>query len=439
MLLEFESYLKDKFPYLLKEKSILCCSGGIDSVVLFHLMLSLSKDFVVAHCNFKLRGIESDQDEDFVRDLCKENSIKFYTKSFDVKKIKAHSNKSIQMIARDLRYVFFDQLSSDLNIKHVLTAHHLNDSLEGFIINISRGSGLDGLTGIPIENNKIKRPLICFEKSKIIEYAKSNNLNWREDSSNKTDSYLRNQIRNNIIPEFEKLEGNFIKNFKKSISYLQISNTIIHGKINELKKNLLEYRGDEIAIKIKNLQEVNSEAFLYYFLRDFGFIDWNNIFKLIHSESGKKVLSESHILFRNKLELILRPVKQIKKINHLINDINNPFFINNSFQIKFKKTTKISKNNSNVVTVDIQKLKFPLLVRNFKDGDSFYPFGMDGNKKVGKFLKDNNVNHVDKQSAVVLVNGDNKIIWVIGMRLDNRFSVLENTQKLLNIEYCKKN
>ena len=125
-----------------------------------------------------------------------------------------------------------------------------NDSLEGFIINISRGSGLDGLTGIPIENNKIKRPLIGFEKSKIIDYAKSNNLNWREDSSNKTDSYLRNTIRNNIIPEFEKLEGNFIKNFKKSISYLQISNTIIHGKINELKKNLLEYRGDEIAIKI---------------------------------------------------------------------------------------------------------------------------------------------------------------------------------------------
>ena len=174
-------------------------------------------------------------------------------------------------------------------------------------------------------------------------------------------------------------------------------------------------------------------------MRDFGFIDWNNIFKLTHSESGKKVLSESHILFRNKLELILRPVKQIKNIYHLINDINNPSFIENSFQIKFKKTTKISKNNINVVTVDTQKLKFPLLVRNFKDGDSFYPFGMDGSKKVGKFLKDNNINHVDKQSAVVLVNGDNKIIWVIGMRLDNRFSVLENTQKLLNIEYCKKN
>ena len=437
MLIEFESYLKDKFPYLLKEKSILCCSGGIDSVVLFYLMLSLSKDFVVAHCNFKLRDIESDQDEDFVRDLCKENSIKFYTKSFDVKKIKAHSNKSTQMIARDLRYNFFDQLSSDLNIKHILTAHHLNDSLEGFIINISRGSGLDGLTGIPIENNKIKRPLICFEKSKIIDYAKSNNLNWREDSSNKTDSYLRNKIRNNIIPEFEKLEGNFIKNFKNSISYLQISNKIIHGKINELKKNLLDYRADEIAINIRDLHKINSKAFLYYFLRDFGFIDWDKIYKLIDSQSGKKILSESHILFRNKEELILRPILEIKKINYIINDINNPVSINNGFQIQFKKTAKMTKGN-NVVTVDSEKLRFPLLLRNFKDGDSFYPFGMNGSKKVGKFLKDSNINHLDKASVPVLVNRDNKIIWVVGMRLDNRFCVSENTQELLNIFYCKK-
>ena len=437
MLLEFESYIKDKFPYLLHEKSILCCSGGVDSVVLFYLMLSVSKDFVVAHCNFKLRGGESDEDEDFVRDLCKEKSIKFYSKSFNVKKIKANSSKSTQMIARDLRYDYFDQLSSDLNIKHILTAHHLNDSLEGFIINISRGSGLDGLTGIPIENNKIKRPLICFEKSKIIDYAKSNNLNWREDSSNKTDSYLRNKIRNNIIPEFEKLEGNFIKNFKNSISYLQISNTIIHGKINDLKKNLLDYRADEIAINIRDLHKINSKAFLYYFLRDFGFIDWDKIYKLIDSQSGKKILSESHILFRNKEELILRPILEIKKINYIINDINNPVSINNGFQIQFKKTAKMTKGN-NVVTVDSEKLRFPLLLRNFKDGDSFYPFGMNGSKKVGKFLKDSNINHLDKASVPVLVNRDNKIIWVVGMRLDNRFCVSENTQELLNIFYCKK-
>ena len=438
MQLEFISYIKDNFPYLIKEKSIVCCSGGIDSVVLVNLMLSMSKNFVVAHCNFNLRGDESNEDQEFVRKLCDKYSLEFFTKSFNTKKIKQDSNKSVQMIARDLRYDFFEELSSKLNINYILTAHHLNDSLESFIINISRGSGLDGLIGIPENNNKIIRPLIGFQKNKIVDYAKTNNLKWREDSSNKNNSYLRNKIRNSIIPELEKLEGNFLKNFKKSISYLRISNTLIHEKIDELKYNLLEHKENEISIKISNLEKINKEVFLYYFLRDFGFVDWDKIFKLTNSESGKRILSQSHILFRNKGQLILRPIQEIKKINYLINDIDSSIKFNNSFQIKFEKTTKISKNN-NIVTVDSEKLKFPLILRNFEDGDSFYPFGFNGSKKVSKYLKDNNISYLDKSSITVLVNGDNKIIWVVGMRLDNRFCVLENSQELLNIEYFNYN
>ena len=438
MQLEFISYIKDNFPYLIKEKSIVCCSGGIDSVVLVNLMLSISKNFVVAHCNFNLRGDESNEDQEFVRKLCDKYSLEFFTKSFNTKKFKQDSNKSIQMIARDLRYDFFEELSSKLNINYILTAHHLNDSLESFIINISRGSGLDGLIGIPENNNKIIRPLIGFQKNKIVDYAKTNNLKWRQDSSNKNNSYLRNNIRNSIIPELEKLEGNFLKNFKKSISYLRISNTLIHEKIDELKHNLLEYKENEISIKISNLEKINKEVFLYYFLRDFGFVDWDKIFKLTNSESGKRILSQSNILFRNKDQLILRPIQEIKKINYLINDIDSSIKFNNSFQIKFEKTTKISKNN-NIVTVDSEKLKFPLILRNFEDGDSFYPFGFNGSKKVSKYLKDNNISYLDKSSITVLVNGDNKIIWVVGMRLDNRFCVLENSQELLNIEYFNYN
>ena len=232
---KFESYLKDNFPYLLKERCIICCSGGVDSIVLFHLMLSVNKNIIVAHCNFKLRGVESDKDEEFVKKLSEENSIKFYSKSFDTKKIKEHSNNSIQMIARDLRYEFFDKISNELKINHILTAHHLNDSLESFIINLSRGSGLDGLTGVPMLNGKIKRPLIDFEKKEIIDYAKNKNLRWREDSSNNSNSYLRNKVRNNIINELEDLEGNFFKNFKKTIKYLKMSNSLIYERINQIK------------------------------------------------------------------------------------------------------------------------------------------------------------------------------------------------------------
>ena len=435
MQLEFESYLKDKFPYLLTESSVLCCSGGVDSVVLFHLMLSVSKNFVVAHCNFNLRDNESFGDLEFVKDLCEKNSIKFYSKSFNTKKIQNTSNNSIQMVARDLRYDFFENLSVKLNINHILTAHHLNDSLESFIINISRGSGLDGLTGIPELNKKIKRPLIEFEKVNIINYAKSNNLKWREDSSNKSNSYLRNKIRNKIIPELEKLDGNFLKNFKKSISYLKISNSVIHEKIDELKTDLIDYNRNEIRIKISNFDKVNKEVFLYYFLRDFGFTDWDTIFNLSDSESGKKILSESHILCKSKEFLILRPIHEIKKINQIIVDDSSIVEINNGKHVKFTISNEISRNNNNIITIDRDKLKFPLLLRNLNKGDSFQPFGMKGSKKVSKYLKDKNISQIDKGSVIVLVNGDDNIIWIVGMRLDNRFCVSENSQKLLNIEY----
>tara|TARA_Y100000991_G_scaffold176340_1_gene138415 strand:- start:9940 stop:11262 length:1323 start_codon:yes stop_codon:yes gene_type:complete len=437
MQVEFESYLNNNFSYLFKEPSIICCSGGIDSIVLFHLMLSVSKNFVVAHCNFNLRD-ESDLDENFVRNICEKNSITFYSKSFNTKKIKEKSNKSVQMIARELRYNFFDDLSNKLSINHILTAHHLNDSLETFLINLSRGSGLDGLIGIPKENNKIKRPLISFEKTELIAYAKTNKLKWREDLSNKSNSYLRNKIRNKIIPELFKLDGNFLKNFKKSISYLGVSNAMIYQKINQLKSDLLIQKDDEIRIKVFDLDKINKKAFLYYFLRDFGFNDWDKILNLQYSESGKKILSKTHILVKSKNELVLKPIQIIKKISKTITDIIKPINFNNGNCLKFTIATEIEKYDNNIITIDSEKLKLPLLLRNFKNGDIFYPFGMNGSKKVGKYLKDNKINQIYKSSAIVLVNADNKIIWVVGMRLDSRFSITKKTSKFLNIEYSNK-
>ena len=437
MLSKFESYIKDQFPYLLKEKSIVCCSGGVDSVVLFNLMLSVNKNFVVAHCNFKLRADDSDGDEEFVKKLCKQNSIEFYSKSFNTKKIKETSKSSIQMIARDLRYGFFDEISTSLEIKHILTAHHLNDSLESFLINISRGSGLDGLTGIPELNGKIKRPLIEFEKKDILEYAVNNNLRWREDSSNKSNSYLRNKIRNEIIPQFDELKGNFLKNFKKTIKYLKMSNSLIYQRINQLKLDILNYEGDDIFIKISDLQEIDKEAFLYYFLRDYGFVDWDKIIDLLSAESGKKIFSKSHVFYKDKNKLILRDIKVTKNMEILIENLENNTSLEYHEILSFTDSDNIEKNNPNIITVDKQKLKFPLKLRGFMHGDFFNPYGMKGAKKVGKFLKDNNVSEMDRSSRLILLNGDDKIIWVVGMRLDERFSVKKESTKLLNIEYLQ--
>ena len=437
MQLKFESYIKDHFPYLLEEKFVVCCSGGVDSIVLFHLMLSLHKNFVVAHCNFKLRDEESDNDEEFVKNICKQNSIEFYSKSFETKKIKVESNNSIQMIARDLRYGFFDEISTRLEIKHILTAHHLNDSLESFLINISRGSGLDGLTGIPELNGKIKRPLIEFEKKDIIEYAVDNNLRWREDSSNKSNSYLRNKIRNEIIPQFDELKGNFLKNFKKTIKYLKMSNSLIYQRINQLKLDIVNYDEDDIFIKISDLKEIDKEAFLYYFLRDYGFVDWDKIIDLLSAESGKKIFSKSHVFYKDKNKLILRDIKVTKNIEILIENLENNTSLEYHKILSFTDSDNIEKNNPNIITVDKQKLKLPLKLRGFMHGDFFNPYGMKGAKKVGKFLKDNNVSEMDRSSRLILLNGDDKIIWVVGMRLDERFSVKKESTKLLNIEYLQ--
>lgn len=435
---KFESYIKDHLPSLFKERSIVCCSAGIDSIVLFHLMLSINKNFVVAHCNYKLRADESDLDEKFVKTLCKKYSIKFFSKTFDTAKIKKHSKKSIQMIARDLRYEFFDEISKSEDIKHILTAHHINDSLETFLINISRGSGLDGLVGIPSINKKIKRPLIDFEKKDIMEYATTNNLTWREDSSNSSNSYLRNQFRNKIIPELEKLEGDFFNNFKKTLSYLKLSNLILHEKIDEYKKNFLKKNSinSEIILKISDLNMLNKKVFLYYFLRDYGFVDWDKILNLSNGESGKKIISDTHIFFKRKDTLVLRPKKIKVNENISIDNIKSNVKFENG-ELTFSKANIINYSDPNIITVDRNKLIFPLKLRSFLNGDIFYPLGMGGKKKVGKFLKDNNINHQDKSYCKILVNGNDKIIWVLGMRLDQRFCVDDKSKDYINIKYFR--
>ena len=342
------------------------------------------------------------------------------------------------MIARDLRYEFFDEISKSEDIKHILTAHHINDSLETFLINISRGSGLDGLVGIPSINKKIKRPLIDFEKKDIMEYATTNNLTWREDSSNSSNSYLRNQFRNKIIPELEKLEGDFFNNFKKTLSYLKLSNLILHEKIDEYKKNFLKKNSinSEIILKISDLNMLNKKVFLYYFLRDYGFVDWDKILNLSNGESGKKIISDTHIFFKRKDTLVLRPKKIKVNKNILIDNIKSNVKFENG-ELTFSKANIINYSDPNIITVDRNKLIFPLKLRSFLNGDIFYPLGMGGKKKVGKFLKDNNINHQDKSYCKILVNGNDKIIWVLGMRLDQRFCVDDKSKDYINIKYFR--
>jgi len=233
------------------------------------------------------------------------------------------------------------------------------------------------------------------------------------------------------------LEVNFLKNFRNTLRYLKMSNLLIHQKINELKSDLLVYNKNEVSLNISDLEHIDKDSFLYYFLRDYGFVDWDKILNLIDGESGKKIFSKSHVLFKYKNKLILREINQINDKKYIIEKLTSNISFENGNSLSFTEVNKIEKNNLNIVTVDSDKLIFPLVLRNFNYGDNFNPYGMNGSKKISKFLKDNNVSEMDKPSKLILVNGDEKIIWVVGMRLDHRFRVKNESKNLLNIEYYK--
>ena len=435
MLSKFQSHIKSNYSFLLKERFIICCSGGVDSVVLIHLFKSMTSDFVVAHCNYNLRKDFSNMDEQFVKDLCEKENLKFYSKSFDTLKIKKKLKKSTQVVARELRYEFFEYLSKKMNINYILTAHHINDSMESFFINLSRGSGIDGLIGIPENNGKIIRPLINFEKTEILKYAKKNKIKWRDDASNQSNIYLRNKIRNELTPLLNSLEGNFTKNFQKSLKYLKLSNSLIHDKIEELMKEYISYDENDILIDIKKLNSsTHKEAFLYYVLRDYGFNDWDKILLLDQGERGKKICSNTHILFKSTEKLVLRKNIKNNVVDAILDKYSKEIKLGHSLKISFCIAEKISKNKANLISVDFNKLSFPLKLRNIKNGDYFFPIGMVGKKKVVKYLKDKKINSVEKFDKLVLVNGDDKIIWVVGMGLDRRFSVSDSSKKIIDIK-----
>ena len=433
----FLSHLKKNFPSISVSKLIIAVSGGVDSIVLFHLCLKLKLNFFVAHCNFKLREKESDLDEKFVRDLAIKNNIKFYTKSFNTKKLSSNYNKSIQMVARELRYSWFEELSKELNVKHILTAHHLDDSLETFLINLSRGSGIDGLLGIPKVNDTVYRPLLIFKKDEILSYAKENEISWREDSSNRKQDYLRNQIRIEVLPKLKEINPNLLDNFSKSIDRLQQSKSIIKDKIDDFIKNVSFTRDEKIYFEINKIKKVtNIDAYLYELLKRYNFTQWDDIRGLLDSQSGKQIISNTHKLLKDREHLILVKNSEVENKTALINKSSKEVAVSLG-KIKLSIAKKISKEDSDVIYLDSAKLDFPLKVRNLLSGDYFYPFGMNGKKKVSKYLKDKKISIYDKDKVLILETSKNKIIWVVGMRLDDRFSVTDNTKEITKIELIR--
>ncbi|WP_281322231.1 tRNA lysidine(34) synthetase TilS [Flavobacterium aestivum] len=429
-----QNHIEKEMPFLKHKKLLLAVSGGLDSMVLLHLFRELHYDIAIAHCNFQLRGVESFGDQKFIQDYAEVNAIPIFVTQFDTEAFANDYRLSTQVAARELRYNWFYELLEIENYDYILTAHHADDNLETFLINLTRGTGLEGLTGIPEQNDKIVRPLLFLSRHEIDNYAKEQDIEWREDSSNASDKYVRNKIRHHLIPILKELNPNFMTSFLKTESYLQQSLGMVEDAAIMVYQQVAREVEDQIHFDLNQLLRLpNYQSYLYQWLKEFGFTAWNDIYDLVESQSGKQVFAADFRLLKDRDSLILFPIDYSEKQEEfLIN--KNQTEVKIPLNMTFCKVADLSVASNRTIFVDEDQLDFPLVLRKWKTGDVFTPFGMDGkSKKVSKLFKDEKLSLIEKENTWLLCSND-QIVWVIGIRADNRFRTSNTTKNILKIE-----
>jgi len=434
MFTKFQNHIVSRFPFLAEKKLFLAVSGGLDSMVLLHLLQQLPYEIAVLHCNFQLRGLESFGDQNFIQDYCDQNKIPVFVTQFDTEAFAKDYKLSTQVAARELRYSWFYELLEEKNFDYIATAHHADDNLETFIINLTRGTGLDGLTGIPEENDKIIRPLLPFSREEILKYAEENKIEWREDSSNASNKYLRNKIRHDLVPILKEINPNFLNAFQKTQSYLQESKEMVEDASIMIYQQVAKEAGDDIHFDLNQLKKLpNYKSYLYQWLNEFGFSAWKDIYELVEGQSGKQIFSEEFRLLKNREILILSPVSETsEKEEFQIHE--NDTEVNFPLNLRLCQVDDITIDSNRAIFVDAEKIQFPLILRKWNEGDVFQPFGMHGkSKKVSKLFKDEKLSLIEKEKTWIL-SSDNQIVWVVGIRQDERFKIKNTTNKILKIE-----
>ncbi len=426
------------------DRLLLAISGGVDSMVMLHLCRQCGFSFETAHCNFHLRSDESDRDEAFVEHYCRQAKIKVYLKHFNTTEFAKNTGISIEMAARKLRYEWFEQLRTDNNLDFILTAHHLNDEAETFHINISRGTGIRGLSGIPEKSGRIVRPMLHFTRNQIETYAKDNSIPYRTDSSNESDEFTRNKIRHRIIPELKKINPGYLESVAKTIRNLKDVKRIYLKQIEDTRKEILHEKEDKVYIDIKKLQTLSPlKTYLYELLRPYRFNESTvkDIINSFNSSPGLMFYSPTHRLIRDRENLIITKTGKIAPQEFQIPAPGKTYLFNKSQPdeiilhpviIENTKGLNIPNGKKNA-WFDHANIRFPLYLRKWQTGDFFYPFGMKGKKKLSNYFIDNKIPRDEKEKIWLLCSG-NDIIWIVGYRTDNRYRVQKSTAQILSIE-----
>jgi len=458
-------FIKREHLFSPKDKLLLAVSGGVDSVVLCELCKLAGYDFTIAHCNFQLRGEESERDEKFVRHLAEKYKVEVKVKKFDTEKFAEEKKISIQEAARDLRYRWFfqlwnkenfnDTLTDDLEripgwhtggpFKFVLTAHHADDNIETVMMNFFRGTGLHGLTGIPISGPSatlayIKRPLLPFSKKELIEFANENKLEFVEDSSNLSIKYTRNLFRHEIIPAISKVYPQVNVNLTDNINRFKEIEKLYKLAVNDIKKKLVKEKESEWHIPVKQLMGYSNRALIYEIIADFGFTEKqiDEVIKLAESDSGKYLDSPTfnYRLIKHRHWFIISPINSAESKIMIIEEKDKGIpFEEGVIEVEKLKISNFKLQTSdNIACLDAKEISFPLILRKWKTGDYFYPWGMKKKKKLSRFFIDQKLSKTEKEKTWV-IEMDKKIIWVVGKRIDERFKVTEQTKNGLKISY----
>jgi tRNA(Ile)-lysidine synthase len=471
LLESFIQHLKQFAFIQSKQKQLLAVSGGVDSVVLCHLMYHAGYNFVIAHCNFQLRGAESERDEQFVRSLGEKYGKQVLVQEFETEKYATDNKVSIQIAARRLRYDWFNSIingeevmanketasppfmgqpelttdnsplttdNSHLKPQFIVTAHHANDNIETILMNLFKGTGIAGLHGILPVQAKIFRPLLFAKKEELLEYATQNQLSYVEDSSNLTDKYTRNFFRQHLFPVLKEIYPQVEDNLLKNIERFTEAEELYKQAVEQHKKKLLEVKTNEIHIPVLKLQRsAPVSTIVYEIIKDFGFNanQVAEVVRLLESETGKYVLSPSHRIIKNRKWLIISPIATTEASNILIEEKDKQVIFNGgelllrtvkpggNFQVPLDKT---------IAAVDGALIAFPLLLRKWKQGDYFYPLGMKKKKKLSRFFGDQKLSKTEKENVWV-VEMDKKIIWIVGHRIDDRFKISAATKEVLEL------
>jgi tRNA(Ile)-lysidine synthase len=436
---EFLKFLVSSCGCSTANKYLLAVSGGIDSVVMAHLFQSAGIQFSIAHCNFQLREKDSEADEEFVKALAGKFNVPFFAKKFDTTHYSDELGISIQMAARDLRYNWFYEIALENNLDYIVIGHNKNDIIETVLMNFTRGTGIRGLMGIKPVNNKIIRPLLFATRQLIQQYAENNNLKWREDASNAEIKYQRNKIRHTIIPAFESINPSFIQNAQDTIKRIEQSGKLLDFIVKQIKDVVWNEFPDRILINLEKLREYPAnDIILHELLKDFGISQLSGamVTNIMESDTGKQFHTRTHTFSHDRKFLIICPKKTVIETTEIAIDAET-ILLNYPIRLYFSTVEKYDgfriPVDKNIAVLDFDKILFPLFLRRWKTGDRFYPLGLNGSKKVSDFLINIKLPLPDKK-YIWIIESAGEIVWLVNLRIDDRYKVTEGTRKILIIE-----